>query len=93
MTDEIQKLNDIINNLRSKLELQRYELQQAKDQVTYYRTREDRLWQTLMAISAVLRGSPLPPMPEVTESYYPSYIMDAKKVYDQANSWWWRRWR
>jgi hypothetical protein len=91
MNDELQKLKDRVVEQRNKIMTHENEIQHLKGQVNYYKTREDRLWQTLMAMSAVVRGSPMPPMPEVTKSYYGSFIEDAKRLYDYKTKPWWKR--
>ena len=68
------------------------EIDALKDRVEYYRQREDRLWQTLMAVAAVLHGVRTPPIPEITESYYISFIKDAEKVVAKTKPWW-RLWK
>lgn len=67
------------------------EISHLKHQLGFYKAREERLWHTLMAMSAIMRGCPRPPMPEMAESYYLSFIEDAQYLYDYKTKPWWKR--
>ena len=68
------------------------EIDALKNRVEYYRQREDRLWQTLMAVAAVLHGVRTPPIPEITDSYYAAFVRYAEIVVARTKPWW-RRWK
>ena len=58
-------------------------LDEAKIKISQLKDREDRLWNTLMAMSAAMRGSDIPPFPDITKSYYPSFVTEARAFYQQ----------
>lgn len=61
------------------------QVKQLRLQVARLKAREDRLWNTLMSVSAVMRGAPMPPVPDITQSYYAHFVTDAHELYVRAN--------
>jgi hypothetical protein len=96
--DEIVRLREIISeNEFEKLKLSaeifhtKRDVQRFKNERDFYKSHNDRLWNTLMAVQAIVGGYYVPPVPEVTESYYGSIIKDAMKL-AQNKRYWWRLW-
>ena len=91
-TDAIQKIMDKHREQGNLVTMYEREISHLKHQVGFYKAREERLWYTLMAMSAIMRGCPpRPPMPEMVESYYLAFIEDAQYLYDYKTKPWWKR--
>jgi hypothetical protein len=96
--DEIERLRETISQKEfDKLKLSaeifhmKYDAQRVKNERDHFRSHNDRLWNTLMAVQAIMGGYYVPPVPEVTESYYGHIIKDAMKL-AQNKRYWWRLW-
>ena len=91
-TDAIQKIMDKHREQGNLVTMYEREISHLKHQVGFYKAREERLWNTLMAMSAIMRGCPRRlPMPEMAESYYLAFIEDAQYLYDYKTKPWWKR--
>ena len=90
-TEAIQKIMDKHREQGNLVTMYEREISHLKHQLSFCKAREERLWQTLMAMSAIMRGSPRPPTPEMAESYYIAFIEDAQYLYDYKTKPWWKR--
>ena len=91
-TEATQKIIDKHREQGNLVTMYEREISHLKHQVGFYKAREERLWNTLMAMSAIMRGCPRRlPMPEMAESYYLAFIEDAQYLYDYKTKPWWKR--
>ena len=91
-TEATQKIIDKHREQGKLVTMYEREISHLKHQVGFYKAREERLWNTLMAMSAIMRGCPRRlPMPEMAESYYLAFIEDAQYLYDYKTKPWWKR--
>ena len=91
-TEATQKIIDKHREQGNLVTMYEREISHLKHQLGFYKAREERLWYTLMAMSAIMRGCPpRPPMPEMVESYYLAFIEDAQYLYDYKTKPWWKR--